>query len=97
MRHTFSDERQHKESSSSIKSLSVKYALSSLASAVAEIVTYPLDIVKTRLQIQGELVRRDLIIKGSTNPNHISHGMFSIGFNIGWLRDSKACSYSQLI
>ncbi|CAF0780239.1 unnamed protein product [Didymodactylos carnosus] len=32
----------------------VKYALSCIAACVAETVTYPLDLTKTRLQIQGE-------------------------------------------
>uniref|UniRef100_A0A131Y2D6 Putative mitochondrial fatty acid anion carrier protein/uncoupling protein n=1 Tax=Ixodes ricinus TaxID=34613 RepID=A0A131Y2D6_IXORI len=35
-----------------------KYALSVAAAAVAETVTYPLDIVKTRLQVQGEMAAK---------------------------------------
>lgn len=37
-----------------INSFLYKYVLSSLAATVAETVTFPLDITKTRLQIQGE-------------------------------------------
>lgn len=96
--------KKQDDSSSSIKSLSIKYALSSLASAVAEtgnfsirliyflfsiikiliacfnLVTYPLDIVKTRLQIQDELIRKDIHAS-----NRVSHGMFGVGLNIGKL------------
>ncbi|XP_064196307.1 mitochondrial uncoupling protein 4 isoform X1 [Anguilla rostrata] len=37
---------------------STKFALSACAAAVAEIVTFPLDLTKTRLQIQGEAALR---------------------------------------
>jgi len=36
-----------------------KYAMSVLAASVAEFVTYPLDLTKTRLQLQGEIVAGD--------------------------------------
>ena len=35
-------------------SFACTYAVSVVAAAVAELVTYPLDLTKTRLQIQGE-------------------------------------------
>lgn len=41
-------------SSASLHPLVAKFALSACAAAVAEIVTFPLDLTKTRLQIQGE-------------------------------------------
>ncbi|XP_061099354.1 mitochondrial uncoupling protein 4 isoform X1 [Conger conger] len=48
----------HKQENNSIFSKwprSTKFALSACAAAVAEIVTFPLDLTKTRLQIQGEV------------------------------------------
>ena len=41
-------------SSQQVGSMLQKYALSVVAAFFAEFVTYPLDLVKTRLQIQGE-------------------------------------------
>jgi solute carrier family 25 uncoupling protein 27 len=41
-------------------------------------VTYPLDIIKTRLQIQGELIKHDATI----NTKKLPHGMFGIAVNI---------------
>ncbi|RLW12419.1 hypothetical protein DV515_00000633 [Chloebia gouldiae] len=46
-----------------------KFALSACAAAVAELVTFPLDLTKTRLQIQGEAaVRRDGAAAGPAVP-----------------------------
>ncbi|XP_068867855.1 mitochondrial uncoupling protein 4 isoform X2 [Aphelocoma coerulescens] len=46
-----------------------KFALSACAAAVAELVTFPLDLTKTRLQIQGEAaVRRDGAVAGPAVP-----------------------------
>ncbi|XP_065283828.1 mitochondrial uncoupling protein 4 [Dermacentor albipictus] len=45
-----------------IDSFFYKYALSVAAAAVAETTTYPLDIVKTRLQVQGELTAKGQIV-----------------------------------
>ncbi|KAL2306953.1 hypothetical protein Nmel_004902 [Mimus melanotis] len=47
-----------------------KFALSACAAAVAELVTFPLDLTKTRLQIQGEAaVRRDGAAGGQAVPH----------------------------
>jgi solute carrier family 25 uncoupling protein 27 len=40
-----------------------KYAMSVMAASVAELVTYPLDLTKTRLQLQGEIASGDKSIK----------------------------------
>ena len=40
-----------------------KYAMSVMAASVAEAVTYPLDLTKTRLQLQGEIASGDTTIK----------------------------------
>ncbi|NXB43386.1 UCP4 protein, partial [Leucopsar rothschildi] len=46
-----------------------KFALSACAAAVAELVTFPLDLTKTRLQIQGEAaLRRDGAAAGQAVP-----------------------------
>ena len=37
-------------------------------------------MIKTRLQIQGELIKKELTL---TNNQHIPHGMFRTGVNIG--------------
>lgn len=42
-------------------------------------VTYPLDMIKTRLQIQDELMKKDKNLKDKNLPR----GMFGIGINIG--------------
>ncbi|XP_010162374.1 mitochondrial uncoupling protein 4-like [Antrostomus carolinensis] len=46
-----------------------KFALSACAAAVAELVTFPLDLTKTRLQIQGEAAaHRDGAAAGQAIP-----------------------------
>ncbi|XP_041363236.1 mitochondrial uncoupling protein 4-like [Gigantopelta aegis] len=49
-----------------------KYTLSSVAALVAETVTYPLDLTKTRMQIQGEI---DLHSKADTRVHLVHRGM----------------------
>ncbi|XP_054035897.1 mitochondrial uncoupling protein 4 isoform X2 [Dryobates pubescens] len=46
-----------------------KFALSACAAAVAELVTFPLDLTKTRLQVQGEAaIHRNGVAAGQTVP-----------------------------
>ena len=45
---------------SRLKVLSKRYLLSVMAACVAETVTYPLDLTKTRLQIQGKTTKPTL-------------------------------------
>ncbi|XP_077527449.1 uncoupling protein 4A [Haemaphysalis longicornis] len=45
-----------------IDSFYYKYALSVAAASVAETTTYPLDIVKTRLQVQGEMAAKGQLV-----------------------------------
>ncbi|KAH3871727.1 mitochondrial uncoupling protein 4-like [Dreissena polymorpha] len=54
------------------ESLAYKYILSSAAAMVSETVTYPLDLTKTRLQIQGE------ISLGGTTVSYSNRGMLKI-------------------
>ena len=49
--------------SSSNDTMAKKYAMSVMAASVAESVTYPLDLTKTRLQLQGEVASGDLNFK----------------------------------
>jgi len=57
------------------KPLLFKYALSAASATVAETVTYPLDLTKTRLQIQGEV----LTSSGHSSPYR---GMFRTAYGI---------------
>ncbi|XP_052768882.1 mitochondrial uncoupling protein 4-like isoform X2 [Mya arenaria] len=54
------------------ESIVYKYALSSVSAVVSETVTYPLDLTKTRLMIQGEIT-----MSGST-VSYSNRGMFKI-------------------
>jgi len=62
-----------------INSFAFKYCLSSLAATVAEIVTFPLDITKTRLQIQGE---RASTLSTTTGTNVPYRGMIRTALGI---------------
>lgn len=57
------------------ESFFIKYLLSCASAAVAETVTYPLDITKTRLQLQNEMTN-----KSSVKVQ--SQGMFRTAYNI---------------
>ena len=41
-----------------LRRLGTKYVLSVMAACVAEFATYPLDLTKTRLQIQGNILKK---------------------------------------
>lgn len=43
------------------------YIISVVAASAAELVTYPLDLTKTRLQIQGEAISKAAAISSSSN------------------------------
>ena len=43
------------------ESFFIKYLLSCASAAVAETVTYPLDITKTRLQLQNEMMLKNFV------------------------------------
>ena len=51
------------KTSNTFKKLGTKYMLSVMAACVAEFVTYPLDLTKTRLQIQGKITLILFIIR----------------------------------
>ncbi len=55
-------------------SMAAKYAMSVGAATIAEAVTYPLDLTKTRLQLQGE------VIAGESNVKY--RGMFKTAFGV---------------
>jgi hypothetical protein len=55
-------------------SMAAKYAMSVGAASIAEAVTYPLDLTKTRLQLQGE------VAAGDGNIHY--RGMFRTAFGI---------------
>lgn len=61
------------------ESFLIKYFLSCASAACAESVTYPLDITKTRLQLQNELSKSG----ASAGTRQIKHGMVRTAMNIG--------------
>lgn len=61
------------------ESFMIKYFLSCASAACAESVTYPLDITKTRLQLQNELSKTG----ASAGKKQIRHGMVRTAMNIG--------------
>lgn len=56
------------------ESRAAKYAMSVGAASIAEAVTYPLDLTKTRLQLQGEIAAGEAGLK--------YRGMFQTAFGI---------------
>lgn len=52
---TPSGSRSQKQAQHHHESFAVKYVLSASAATCSELVTYPLDLTKTRLQVQGEM------------------------------------------
>uniref|UniRef100_A0A4W4HTZ5 Mitochondrial uncoupling protein 4 n=2 Tax=Electrophorus electricus TaxID=8005 RepID=A0A4W4HTZ5_ELEEL len=57
-----------------------KLAASACAATVAELVTFPLDLTKTRLQIQGEAGVREHVRRAASQPAH--RGMLSTAVGI---------------
>ena len=57
-----------------INNILVKFATAAVAATVAETVTFPLDLTKTRLQIQGEVA--------SKNNNGLKRGMLRVAFGV---------------
>ncbi|XP_023227028.1 mitochondrial uncoupling protein 4-like [Centruroides sculpturatus] len=73
-----------------VESFWFKYTLSAVAAAVAETTTYPLDITKTRLQIQGEklvfAVRNGLSKEGNTQARGMIETVIGIVRHEGILK-----------
>ncbi|VDN51485.1 unnamed protein product [Dracunculus medinensis] len=65
------------DNSLTLHSILLKYLLSCSAALVAETATYPLDIVKTRLQVMA-LTDTDQI----TSKSKSARGMFRVAYNI---------------
>ncbi|XP_053950035.1 mitochondrial uncoupling protein 4 isoform X1 [Anastrepha ludens] len=61
-------------------SFACTYVVSVVAASIAELATYPLDLTKTRLQIQGEAAAVDLKSNKSLNPKY--RGMIATAFGI---------------
>ncbi|RWS27247.1 oxoglutarate/malate carrier protein-like protein [Leptotrombidium deliense] len=60
-----------------------KYVLSFIAASAAELVTYPLDLTKTRLQLQGEVAVNSFNSQiGFTGKEHAKRGMLRTAFGI---------------
>ena len=60
--------------SKEIKDAIIKYATAAAAATVAETVTFPLDLTKTRLQIQGEAASNSKLVA--------KRGMFKVAFGV---------------
>lgn len=61
-------------------SFACTYVVSVVAASIAELATYPLDLTKTRLQIQGEAA--SVVTAGKTNVSHFWH--FRINYYRCW-------------
>jgi solute carrier family 25 uncoupling protein 27 len=60
-------------------SVAATYALSSSAACIAESVTFPFDMIKTRLQVQGEGL---LVRPGLASTQQATRGLFATGVGI---------------
>ncbi|XP_037933893.1 mitochondrial uncoupling protein 4-like isoform X2 [Teleopsis dalmanni] len=64
-------------------SFACTYIVSVFAASIAEVATYPLDLTKTRLQIQGEAVTETMKIQNATiQPKMQYRGMLATAFGI---------------
>ncbi|XP_026689626.2 mitochondrial uncoupling protein 4 [Ciona intestinalis] len=64
-----------------IPNSAVNYAVSAAAATVAETVTFPLDLTKTRLQIQGEVASL-AANSGNNSTVLVKHGMVRVAFGV---------------
>ena len=77
--HAEKDISKLKVMQSGTDSIPTKYAMSVGAASIAETVTYPLDLTKTRLQLQGEIAAGEKNVKrGDVNYR----GMFRTALGI---------------
>ena len=81
------------KTSNTFKKLGTKYMLSVMAACVAEFVTYPLDLTKTRLQIQGKITLILYIIiyiLGNRNNQLIESTISIVVISLGEVSSSQS-------